>query len=269
MNFTDQMHRPINLSTWPPQRIVSLVPSQTEFLADLELDAAVVGITKFCIHPNSWYQEKNRVGGTKTIDFQKIKALQPDLIIGNKEENEQSQIAQLAQEYPVWMSDIYTLEDALEMMHRVGDLTGKTEKAQAIAESVEHAFKQLILPETEPEKAAYLIWRKPYMVAGGHTFIDDMLRHAGFENVFANHSRYPEISLDQLAAAEPTYILLSSEPYPFAAKHLAEIQEICPNARIELVDGELFSWYGSRLLHAPNYFESLRNRLGLLNPAKT
>ncbi len=224
MNFTDQMHRPINLPSWPPQRIVSLVPSQTEFLADLELGAAVVGITKFCIHPNSWYQEKNRVGGTKTIDFQKIKKLQPDLIIGNKEENEQSQIAQLAQEYPVWMSDIYTLGDALEMMRRVGDLTGKTAKAQATAESVEHTFKQLILPETEPAKAAYLIWRKPYMAAGGHTFIDDMLRHAGFENVFANHSRYPEISLEQLAAAEPAFILLSSEPYPFAAKHLSEIQ---------------------------------------------
>jgi len=265
--MNDQLGRSIKLPHWPPRRIISLVPSQTEFLADLGLEKEVVGITKFCVHPTEWFQQKKRVGGTKTLDFQKIEALKPDLIIGNKEENDQSQIEYLSQRYPVWMSDIYTLEDALDMMRSLGELTGKTEKANAIASEVERQFTQhlSLLPAiadakagtTYHSKVAYLIWRKPYMAAGSNTFIDDMLRRAGFENVFANLSRYPEISSEQLAIMRPEVILLSSEPYPFSEKHIVELQEICPESRIQLVDGELFSWYGSRLLSSPAYFAGL------------
>ena len=266
MTFLDQMNRSVQLPHWPPRRIISLVPSQTEFLADLGLDDEVVGITKFCIHPNNWFQQKKRVGGTKTLDFHKIEVLKPDLIIGNKEENEQSQIEYLAQHYPVWMSDIYTLEDALDMMRKLGQVTGKTEKANAIIAEVENQFAHHIKPTRFSEeggtpKVAYLIWRKPYMAAGSGTFIDDMLRQSGFDNVFANLSRYPEITPEQLAIARPAMIFLSSEPYPFSEKHIAELQEICPDAAIQLVDGEMFSWYGSRLLQAPGYFAELRGRL--------
>ena len=260
MVFYDQIGRSVNLSHWPPRRIISLVPSQTEFLADLGLVEEVVGITKFCIHPTEWFQNKKRVGGTKTIDFQKIEALRPDLIIGNKEENEQSQIEYFSQKYPVWMSDIYTLEDALVMMRKLGELTGKTEKANSIAAAVESKFKHHLPLNTYPLKVAYLIWRKPYMAAGRDTFIDDMLQRAGFENVFAQLSRYPEISSEMLASANPEVILLSSEPYPFSEKHIAALQEICPAAQIQLVDGELFSWYGSRLLQAPDYFVALHKK---------
>lgn len=252
------MGRSIQLGDSPPQRIVSLVPSQTELLADLGLEKEVVGITKFCVHPSDWFQSKNRVGGTKTLDFQKIKALKPDLIIGNKEENEQGQIEFLASRYPVWMSDIHHLEEALEMIRYLGALTGKAEKANAIAVEVERRFEQELPTVQSPRKAVYLIWRKPYMVAGSDTFIDDMLQRAGFENVFRGLGRYPEVSTAQLAEARPSVLMLSSEPYPFSEKHIKELQELCPDARVMLVDGELFSWYGSRLLQAPAYFAELR-----------
>ncbi len=257
MVHTDQMGRKVTLPHWPPKRIVSLVPSQTEFLADLGLENEVVGITKFCIHPAEWFQNKKRVGGTKTIDFQKVEALKPDLIIGNKEENEQGQIEYLAQKFPVWMSDIGTLEEALDMMRLLGQLVGKAEKAAALAAEVENRFLQLPKVMGARPKVAYLIWRKPYMAAARNTFIDNMLLHAGYDNVFAGLSRYPEVSAEQLRAARPDYIFLSSEPYPFAEKHFPALREICPDAQVRLVDGELFSWYGSRLLLAPGYYVSL------------
>ncbi len=262
MSAVDQMGRSVPLLHWPPRRIITLVPSQTEFLADLGLDQQVVGITKFCLHPTAWFQNKQRVGGTKTIDFQKVEALTPDLILGNKEENDQEQIEALSRRYPVWMSDIYTLEDALDMMQSIGAITGSSEKAASIATEIEHRFRQLANETLQRHKVAYLIWRKPYMVAGTGTFIDDMLKHAGFENAFKDLARYPEVSSAELARINPEIIFLSSEPYPFSEKHITALQELCPNARIQLVDGELFSWYGSRLLHAPAYFEELRNNLG-------
>lgn len=256
MVFTDQMHREVQLPVWPPRRIVSLVPSQTELLFDLGLDAEVVGITKFCVHPASWYHSKNRVGGTKTLNFHKISALEPDLIIGNKEENEQSQIELLSARFPVWMSDISDLEDALDMIGSVGKLCDQARQADVLAQKIRSIFPH---PDvTNLRTAAYLIWRKPYLVAAGGTFIDSMLPYAGFENVFGHLKRYPEVSPEQLALAQPGFVLLSSEPYPFREKHIREISEICPDARIVLVDGEMFSWYGSRLLLAADYFRELK-----------
>jgi len=265
MLFTDQLHRNIEIPAWPPRRIVSLVPSQTELLADLGLENEVVGITKFCVHPKKWFREKARVGGTKTLNFEKINALSPDLIIGNKEENERAQIEALAEHFPVWLSDVRTLAQAYDMMARVGELVGKAAEAQYLVEKIKASFAVHRVPSAvnRPPSVAYFIWRKPYMAAGGDTFVDEMLRVAGFENVFAHKNRYPEISLEELAEAKPEVILLSSEPYPFAEKHFGPLREKCPNARIQLVDGEMFSWYGSRLLHSAAYFQKLREILNL------
>lgn len=260
MLFTDQLDRTVTLHDWPPRRIISLVPSQTELLADLGLENEVAGITKFCVHPRNWFESKPRIGGTKTLNFEKIAALKPDLIIGNKEENERSQIEQLAELYPVWMSDVATLEDAYDMMRRIGELTGKATEAQTLAEKIKNAFT-VNRPSSTVHRVAYFIWRKPWMVAGGNTFIDEMLRVAGFENVFSHTSRYPEITLEQLEAVKPEVILLSSEPYPFSEKHVAPLQEVCPGAIIQLVDGEMFSWYGSRLLYAPDYFREVQRQI--------
>lgn len=257
LTLTDQMGRRV-VVPFPPRRIVSLVPSQTELLFDLGVGERVVGVTKFCIHPPQARQQATVVGGTKNFDFEKIDALQPDLIIGNKEENYQAGIEQLAARYPVWLSDIANLEDALRMIRQVGLVVGAKEKAEQLAADIEHAFAQL-LPTAPPVPAAYFIWRKPYMVAATGTFINDMLARAGFANVFAPQQRYPEVTAAQLAAAAPQVLLLSSEPYPFADKHVAEFQQICPPAKIRIVDGEVFSWYGSRLRKSAAYFADLQS----------
>lgn len=257
--YTDQLNRKIELA-FPPKRIISLVPSQTELLYDLGLRDEVVGITKFCIHPEEWFKSKTHVGGTKKIDFEKIKQLQPDLIIGNKEENEKEQIEQLMKNYTVWMSDIHTLKDALTMITHSGPLVGKQQESTILKLQIEFAFNNLKsqVSNSKPgPQTAYFIWKKPFIVAGNNTFINDMLTICGLTNVFATpaFSRYPTISLEQIQAAKPELILLSSEPYPFKEKHIEELQTLCPEAKILIVDGEAFSWYGSRLLSAPAYFE--------------
>ncbi|OGX80867.1 cobalamin-binding protein [Hymenobacter lapidarius] len=257
LTVTDQMGRRVAVP-FPPQRIVSLVPSQTELLFDLGLGARVVGVTKFCIHPAEARTKTVVIGGTKNFDFEKIAELKPDLILGNKEENYQSGIEQLAAFYPVWLSDIGNLPEALDMMRRVGFITGDKERGEALAAEIDASFAALAAPAAEAVPVAYFIWKKPYMVAAGGTFIDDMLHWAGFSNAFAALQRYPEVTAEQLAAAAPQRIFLSSEPYPFGDKHVAEFQEICPGASIEIVDGELFSWYGSRLRQSAAYFSRLR-----------
>jgi ABC-type Fe3+-hydroxamate transport system substrate-binding protein len=239
------------------ERIISLVPSQTELLYDLGLGDRVVGITKFCVHPETWFNSKHRVGGTKKVDFDKLRALKPDLIIGNKEENERKDIQALEKEFPVWMSDVRDLPGALDMIVRVGEITGTTEKATELKAGIENAFAQL-RPIEPSLTAAYFIWREPYMTAGHGTFVNDMLSRCGLINVFdSGDARYPEVTPQELAEADPEVMLLSSEPYPFKEKHIAELNMICPGTPVRLVDGEFFSWYGSRLLQAPDYMNGL------------
>jgi len=258
MQFTDQMGRNMQLPVYPPKRIISLVPSQTELLFDLGLEANIIGITKFCIHPKVWFHTKSKVGGTKTLNIPQIISLQPDLIIGNKEENEAAQINDLAAQFPVWMSEINTFADAMDMIHQIGNLTQKPIESQALTSKIERLFEQYALkrPLFKP-RVVYLIWRKPYMAAAGNTFINEMLNLAGFENIFEDLKRYPEIQLETLAETNPDIVFLSSEPYPFATKHLDEFRQICPDAAIHILDGEMFSWYGSRLLQSPAYFDQL------------
>ncbi|MEN0003267.1 MAG: helical backbone metal receptor [Bacteroidota bacterium] len=258
----DQMGRAIQLTT-PPNRIISLVPSQTELLLDLGLAHAVVGRTKFCVHPKPTVQNIPKIGGTKKLKLDQIRALQPDLIIGNKEENTKEELELLMQEFPVWMSDIADLSAALEMIRQLGEITHTSAKAEALADQIQANFASLRPYQAHPIDCAYFIWRKPYMVAASDTFINHLLAQAGFRNVFGHLTRYPAITASQLAAAAPPYLLLSSEPFPFKDKHIQELQAICPQSVIRLVDGELFSWYGSRLLHAPAYFSNLRKALAL------
>jgi ABC-type Fe3+-hydroxamate transport system substrate-binding protein len=259
--YKDQMNQTIRLSA-SPRRIVSLVPSQTELLYDLGLDEEIIGITKFCIHPKEWFKSKTRVGGTKDISLAKVSKLNPDLLIGNKEENEKENIESLNSQYPVWMSDIYTLRDALEMIVQIGELVGKSEKAIEISTSIKNSFDQFNTENStrfgNSPTVLYLIWRNPYLSAGKNTFIDSILSECGFSN-FMKEERYPEINLD--SKDSPDYIFLSSEPYPFKDKHIKELSLNYPNSKILLVDGEMFSWYGSRLLKATDYFKQLMKEL--------
>jgi ABC-type Fe3+-hydroxamate transport system substrate-binding protein len=254
LNLIDQMGHKLILPK-KPQRIVSLVPSQTELLFDLNLNSEVVGITKFCIHPDEWFRTKTRIGGTKQLNIDVIRQLQPDLIIGNKEENEKSQIEILQKEFPVWMSDISTLEDALEMIHGIGILTSTSPFADRIVTQIENNFKSLITPN-KPLRTLYLIWHHPNMCAGTETFIQDMLEKCGLINA-TPEIRYPELSDDDIVQINPELVLLSSEPYPFKEKHLEHFRKLLPKTQVTLVNGEMFSWYGSRLLQSASYFNKL------------
>ena len=254
--FTDQLGRPVNISV-PPRCIVSLVPSQTELLAALELDDVVKGITKFCVHPESWFRNKTRVGGTKNVKPEVIDALQPDLIIANKEENTAEQIQLLAARYPVWVSNVHALPDAVDMIFAVGEMTDRLTVATAIIANIQEGFSLLSPPSQQRLRTAYLIWKDPWMTVGYDTFIHDMLTRCGFENVFAHLARYPAITLEDLKTSNCELLLLSSEPYPFKQQHVEALQKELPNTLILLVDGEYFSWYGSRLQEAPRYFSKL------------
>ena len=249
---------------FPPRRIVSLVPSQTEFLFDIGLEAEIVGVTRFCIHPEDKVKTIEKIGGPKRFDIDKIKALGPDLIIGNKEENYQEGINELKKDFPVWMSDIFTLPDAYNMMLELGRITNREKESVTIVDKIRKGVASLQQPVNTPKTCAYFIWRKPYMVAAGGTFINDMIRAFGLKNVFEANTRYPEINTAELSALNPDFIFLSSEPYSFSEKHFEEFKDLAPKAKVVLVDGELFSWYGSRLRLAPAYFKKLQLQLSLV-----
>ncbi len=197
-----------------PKRIISLVPSQTELLYYFGLETETIGITKFCVHPTTWFITKDRIGGTKTIDTDKIKKMQPDLIIANKEENVKEQIEELALHYPVWVTDVNNVDDAKQMIEDLGELTGKNNEAQQLCAAITKVY--LNLPKiNRAVKTAYLIWQNPYMTVGGDTFIHDMLQKCGFQNIFSNKTRYPETDIAELKAAGCELLMLSSEPFSF------------------------------------------------------
>ncbi len=240
-------------------RIVSLVPSITELLYSLGLEEEVVGITKFCVHPQAWFRTKTRIGGTKNIQTEKISALSPDLIIANKEENIREQVEPLQRDYNVMLTDVNDFSQALDMITQVGRATGKDRESEALAGEIKKAFSPL--RDGTGKTAAYLIWKEPWMTVGGDTFIHAMMQYAGFENIFADRLRYPETNLEEIEKLKPEWVLLSSEPFPFKESHARQLQNVFSHSKILLVDGEMFGWYGSRMLHAATYFRELRNQL--------
>lgn len=256
---TDQSGEQVEIP-FPPQRIISLVPSQTELLFDLGLEEKIAGVTRFCVHPAAKVEVKEKIGGTKRFNLEKIHELKPDLLIGNKEENYKEGIDELRKYYPVWMSEIYTLPGAFAMMREVATITGAREKGGEIATAIEAEFEKW-QPVTQNHTVAYFIWRKPYMVVAANTFIDYMLGVFGMKNIFSHLQRYPEIQPEALTGLKPDFIFLSSEPYRFTEKHFYEFQSWAPGSKVMLVDGEMFSWYGSRLRLAPGYFQQLRKQL--------
>jgi len=250
------MNNTIRLDKYP-SRIISLVPSQTELLFDLGLDAEIVGITRYCIYPHDKTDKRVKIGGTKKFQFEVIDKLQPDLIIGNKEENYPEGIQKLQKKYPVWMSDIATLEDALLMIWGIGKLVNKAKNARQIISEIRINIDNL---ENYPLlKVVYFIWKDPYMVAGGNTFITNMLHKCGLINIFNKAVSYPKINLNQIADAE--LILLSSEPYPFNQQNIEFLKKKYPNIPILLVDGTMFSWCGSRLKYVAAYYRTLREKI--------
>ncbi|MES2811437.1 MAG: helical backbone metal receptor [Bacteroidota bacterium] len=266
--FTDQFGNQHTFEA-TPKRIVSLVPSQTELLYDLGLEESIVGITKFCVHPFHLKSTKTIVGGTKQVKIDKIKALHPDIIICNKEENTLEIVESLKEVCPVWVTDIYTIEDNNKMIQDFGQLFNKRTEAMKWLDKINFAYQdfQKFIVDKDPRKVAYFIWANPYMVAGGNTFINELLKLNKFENIYDNHpkyeGRYPEIVIQKMRIqGDPDVIFLSSEPFPFKDEHAFELGRHTHHATTIFVDGEMFSWYGSRLLKAFDYFKKLHDRLG-------
>lgn len=258
LSIQDHTGKLVNIAN-PPSRIISLVPSLTELLYDFGLDESVIGITKFCVHPANWFNSKTRVGGTKNINIELIRSLQPDLVIANKEENVKEQIEAVEDFCPVYTTDVKNIDNAITTIRNLGIVTHVEEKANQIADTIQELFKKSRIDYNID--ALYLIWKTPYMTVGGDTFINDMMNYVGLRNIMEDQQRYPELTKEAIQLFNPSVILLSSEPYPFKETHKAELQRICPKAEIILVDGEMFSWYGSRMLSSSRYFEILKRQI--------
>ncbi len=241
-------HSNIHIPKMAVQKIVSLVPSLTELLIDLGLSERLVGRTRFCIHPANEVAQIPIIGGTKNPNIEKIISLEPDYILANKEENRQEDIEELQKHCNVHLTDINTIPDALAAITEIGKELDVEERAHQISRDISLVLNQK--PSFESLKTAYFIWREPWMVAGSETYIHDVMREWNLENAFDEQPRYPEIDLDELQKSKPDLILLSSEPYPFKEKHISEIKKYCPNATIELINGEWFSWYGSGMIQS-------------------
>lgn len=240
------------------RRIVSLVPSQTEYIIDLigtDTSHQVVGRTKFCVHPQDKVKGILRVGGTKQVDVDKVRNLAPDIIIINKEENTKEIQKELRDICPTFTTEVKNLADAFSSMNDIAHLLQFDAKGKQI---IEHIKSNISIPHTF-KHATYLIWKDPYMTIGGDTFINDMMSRAGFINAFSDHERYPIVTFEDILKEDPDYIFLSSEPYPFKEQHIEEFQSL--DIPVKIVDGEMFSWYGSRLLKSWLYFEKLRSEL--------
>jgi ABC-type Fe3+-hydroxamate transport system substrate-binding protein len=238
------------------KRIISLVPSITELLFYLEKEKEIVGITDFCIHPKTKISPVQKVGGTKTLDLKKIKQLNPDLIIASKEENTKKQIEELQEDFPVYISAVKSLEGAYSLINDIGELVDQPEAVLSLISEIKNSFSGLSFEKTI--SVVYLIWENPYMVVGGNTFINEMLKVAGFENVFSQMENYPKVTAKQLQECGAEFFFLSSEPYHFGTEHINHFRALCSCTKVLLVNGEMFGWYGNHMVKAVPYMKNLK-----------
>lgn len=257
MTTQDQLGRTVEI-TGKPHKLISLVPSITELLFDLGLGEFIRGRTKYCIHPEEKTGEVPTVGGVMGLDYHQIEQIKPDVIFASREENSQNEIDEIAKEFPVWVSDVQNLTDALEMIQTIGKICEVEETAKNMVQNIRDNFNLLSDIPEGVIRAVYLIWKHPLYTISKQTFIHDMLGKSGIENVFGDKEKaYPTVTEKEIKDRKPDYILLPSEPYNFTENDVAEFAEKFPNAEIKRVDGEFFSWYGSHLVNAPSYFKQI------------
>lgn len=250
--FVDHINREVYMP-FPPKRIVSLCPAITETMFHLGLEKQVVGRTRFCIHPQPDVEKAMNIGGTKDMKLERIKALDPHLIIAEKEENTKEMVEELEKHFPVYVFEIQTVEDALQMIKDLGRITNRSLEANQMISTIQTSFTKL--PDVFGKRIAYVIWQNPYMVVGGNTYINDVLTTIGFDNPFiAFDGRYPEVTTENLREANLDYIFLASEPFPFQEKHVKEFSKLLPKSKPLIVDGEMF-WYGAKMIEASSYFK--------------
>lgn len=253
----DQLKQPVALFS-EPLRIVSLVPSLTELIADgFGLTERVTGVTQYCIYPAHIREQAHVVGGPKSVDVEKVKSLRPHVVIASKEENVQEQIREIERFVPVFVTDVVDFSSALEAITLLGNLLNVPEAAHKVRHKIKTVFSDYE-PIQEDLSVAYLIWKDPLMTISSGTFIHEMLTFAGFTNVFESKGhRYPQITIQELEHLKPDWVMLSSEPYTFKEADQKELAERLPRSIIMPVDGEMFSWYGNRMTKAPAYFKQL------------
>lgn len=257
MKVKDHLGRTIEYP-FPPNKIISLAPAITNTMYALNLESEIVGRTRFCIHPKDKIEQAINIGGTKDLKLERIHELKPDLIIAEKEENTKEMVETLEQFYPVYVFEVQTINDALNMIVDLGAIVNRKDNAEILVKKISTAF--LNLPNKNGKKAAYMIWQKPYMVVGKDTYIQSMLQKLGFSNPFIHfHGRYPEVTMEDLRMAELDYLFLATEPYPFREQHLEEMRDLLPNTEPIILDGEMF-WYGINMLEAVTYFQSKLNQ---------
>ena len=252
--MVDQLYNQVNLKN-TPKRVISLVPSLTESICYLGLEEKIVGVTKFCVHPKHIKKQKTIVGGTKSLKLESIKALKPDIIIANKEENNKEDIELLTKSFPVYVSDINSVNDLYNFHEDLGSIFGIEAKTKNLNQEIEKEISK-VKNIFKGEKVLYLIWESPLMGAASKTFINHILNFIGLKNELSSLERYPTVETFNL---NPDLVFLSSEPFPFTEKHLVKYKGLFENAKVLLVDGEVFSWYGARLLHLVMEVLSIKN----------
>lgn len=281
MTIRDHLGREVPLDR-APQRIVSLCPSQTETLVDLGAGERLVGRTKFCIHPEAIVKDIPEIGGTKQVRMADLDALAPDLILAEMEEQTPELVAELEENYPVFVTRVENIPDALTMIRDVGALLDGAfahlstaqlpqkpipadrpalKTAQTLATEIDRSL-QAIAPLAQPMSCVYLIWENPVMGVGANTYINSVLSYMGLVNGLLTHEgRYPTLSHAEIKTLSPSVLMLSSEPFPYKTKHLEVYQALLPQTQVMCVDGEMFSWYGTRMQKAAAYLAQLANKL--------
>ncbi|MCB0833744.1 MAG: ABC transporter substrate-binding protein [Bacteroidetes bacterium] len=240
----------------PPTRVVSLIPSITESLFELGLESSVQGVSKYCIYPAGLTDGKRKVGGQKNPDFQAIEEINPDLIILNREENKPDHIRKLGEKYPIWVTYPRQFLDTLALLRDLGGIFGVS--VDDYQSEIRAGVEALHLEAAQRCRVLYLIWRNPWMSINGDTFIHDVLKLHGLDNVFAEHpERYFEVSVDEIISKNPEMIILPDEPYRFLKKHIAEFGDLpiqaVASGRVFLADGTYFCWYGTRSARTSSY----------------
>ncbi|HRP02141.1 MAG TPA: helical backbone metal receptor [Candidatus Kapabacteria bacterium] len=255
----DDLGRKVNFQ-YPPTRIISLVPSITELLYELNIGDNIVAKTKFCIHPKIENENITLLKGTKNFEVDKIIQLRPDIVIANKEENSKDLIEELLNYCPVYITDVNNITSALKMIIDIGAICNKNNEANILATNIRTEINNL--PKMLSGRAAYLIWKQPLMSITGNTFINSMLELIGIDNIFKNREgNYPEVTQQEIIDNRPDYIFLSTEPYRFTNVHIPKFQSMFPNSKVLIIDGEMCSWYGSRMLKAIRYLNDFQSLL--------
>ena len=263
--YTDGLYREVEVKR-TPKRIVSLVPSLTETLFTFGADDSVSAVTSFCIEPPTALESKSTVGGTKTVDIDAIKELNPDLILANAEENREEDIRQLVRGgFKVFVTFPRTVSAAIVMMRQIAEMTGTVDRAEPILQEAQDTLTEVsALSRTRPRPRVFCpIWRRPWMSVGADTYIHDFITVAGGRNLFADrHDRYPRVELDEVARRIPEVILLPNEPYNFREEHKADFADrahvpAVRDERIHIVDGKTLCWYGPRISEGLKYINAL------------